>query len=249
MCVPSGDHAAPDTAPRSRVTGVSVLVRRSRIQRSMCPLRSLENASCRPSGDHAGSSSTAESSVTCTGVPPTGRSQRSPMAMNAIARPSGETTGFTMPVSRCGSVGSSTRCAIGYVVRCSDTVAVNGMTAGGSQSAARSRPSSGPPGRIRRCQIRPLAVYRISEGDTQFGLNGKTSTSSNAWARAAYRAPCATTASLVPSGLHAAAEGTLSLLASVGMCRSRPSRLTTYRPGIASRRLRSPASAETNRIS
>ena len=49
------------------------------------------------------------------------------MAVNAIARPSGETTGFTIPVSRCGSVGSRTRCAIGYVVRCSETVAVKGI--------------------------------------------------------------------------------------------------------------------------
>ena len=50
------------------------------------------------SGDHAGSSSNAASLVNCTGVPPTGSIHKSPSAVNAIARPSGETAGLTMPV-------------------------------------------------------------------------------------------------------------------------------------------------------
>ncbi len=78
----------------------------------MWPPRSLANASRVLSGDHAGSISTAASLVIWTGVPPAGSTQRSPIAMNAIARPSGDTTGLTMPVSCCGSAGSSGRCAI-----------------------------------------------------------------------------------------------------------------------------------------
>ena len=93
----------------------------------MCPPRSLTNASCVPSGDQAGSTSNAASLVICTGVPPTGSSQRSPIAVNAIVRPSGETAGLTRPASGCGPAGSSTRCAIENVLRCSGTVAVNGM--------------------------------------------------------------------------------------------------------------------------
>ena len=112
----------------------------------MCPPRSLENASRVPSGDHAGSSSTAESFVICTGVPPTGSTQRSPIAVNAMLRPSGETMGLTMPASRCGSAGSSTRCAIGKVLRWSETLAENGMTVAAA------------PGTSDRCLMWPSAV-------------------------------------------------------------------------------------------
>ena len=62
------------------------------------------------------------------GCPPEGRIHRSPIAVNAIAWPSGEMTGLTMPVSFCGPAGSRARCAIAYVLRCSDTFAVNGTT-------------------------------------------------------------------------------------------------------------------------
>ncbi len=54
----------------------------------------------------------AESLVICTGCSPAGSTQRSPIATNAIAPPSGDTTGLTMPVTLCGSTGSSGRCAI-----------------------------------------------------------------------------------------------------------------------------------------
>ncbi len=78
----------------------------------MRPPRSLTNASRALSGDHAGSRSTAESFVIRAGTPPAGITQRSPSAANAIARPFGEIAGDTMPLSGCGSVGSSARCTI-----------------------------------------------------------------------------------------------------------------------------------------
>src|ERR1035437_2178783 len=109
---PSGDQAAPVTAPSSlTVNGTAMAARKSCIHNSMLPVRALERATLVPSGDHAGSSSTNGSSVPLIGWPPIGSTQRSPSASNATLAPSGDTTGLTMPRSGCGSDRSSARCA------------------------------------------------------------------------------------------------------------------------------------------
>ncbi|PYR34599.1 MAG: hypothetical protein DMF93_23215 [Acidobacteria bacterium] len=91
---------------------MSAFAAKSCTQTSMRPPRSLTNASRALSGDHAGSRSTAESFVIRAGTPPSGITQRSPSAAKAIIRPFGEIAGETIPLSGCGSVGSSGRCAM-----------------------------------------------------------------------------------------------------------------------------------------
>jgi len=95
----------------------------------MPPLRSLAKAIAALSGDHAGSASNAASFVNCTAVPPTGSTHKSPSAVNATDRPSGETAGLTIPLTRCAPVASSGRGAIENELRWSETVALNGMVA------------------------------------------------------------------------------------------------------------------------
>ena len=112
MWLPSGDQAGPETAPRSSVNWVLRLSRQIADPQVHVPAA----IACERELLAVGRPRRIDFRGGVVGHlyrrPADRQHQRSPIAVNATARPLGDTTGLTMPASFCGSEGSRGRWAI-----------------------------------------------------------------------------------------------------------------------------------------